>query len=176
MLWLDNGGMHYNNTAQSGRAVYQVLSLLTGSSFAVKAMRCVTRQLVVWFVLGAHLVAFEWGPGLHRWQGLPTASLTTPDGCSRCCGQRKARGTPRDDSLEDALEHSQPADPTPSQPPHDPRHCSLCKFFAHSPALPTAAADAVRIEAGHEFHIPRLPLVIEHTHSGYLARGPPCWS
>jgi hypothetical protein len=134
-------------------------------------MRCLTRHSILWIVLAAHFVAFEWGPGLHRWQcGASSSSTVASDG-SRCCGARDAC-----DPSSVELQEPQSEDPAPDHEHHDPRHCSVCKFFAHSQALPVAIAYVVKVEAGQEFHAPRLPLVVQPIDGGYLARGPPCWS
>jgi hypothetical protein len=60
--------------------------------------------------------------------------------------------------------------------PHDPQDCSICKFFAHSPAAPWAITQMVKIEAGQEFHVSHQPLNVEAIPSAHPARGPPVWA
>jgi hypothetical protein len=134
-------------------------------------MRYLTQQSVLWLVLAAHLVAFEWGPSLHRWQCLATGSSNSSADCGACCA-------PKDGSESTEVELADPqSGGSGSAPvPHDPRHCSICKFLAYSPAAPLAVAFLVKIEAGQEFHIPQLPLLVEAIPSGHRARGPPLWS
>ena len=134
-------------------------------------MRCLTRQSIFWLVLAAHLVAFEWGPTLHRWQCSATYSSTAATGYGGCCGQQRVCGP-----APATLEEPQSDDSSPEPERHDPQHCSVCKIYAHSPALPVATATVLSVEAGHHLQVPLLPQVVEPAHGGYLARGPPCWS
>ena len=134
-------------------------------------MRRLTQQSVLWLVLAAHLVAFEWGPSLHRWQCLVTVFSSSSRDCGHCCGAKGA-GDSADIELTDPQSGQSGSVPVP----HDPRHCSICKFFAHSPAAPWAITLMVKIEAGQEFHVSHQPLNVEAIASGHSARGPPVWA
>jgi hypothetical protein len=138
----------------------------TGSS-----MRYLTQQSLLWLVLAAHLVAFEWGPSLHRWQCSTTGSTNFSSDCSGCCGPQHV-----EDSAEVALADPQSGEPSSAPVPHDPRHCSICKFFAYSPAATLEMALLVKIEAGQELPVRQSPLIVQASSSSHLARGPPLWS
>lgn len=143
-----------------------------GSSFVIlSSMRKLTRYSVLWLVLATHLVAFEWGPTLHRWQCLATGASSSAGDCGHCCGANTA-GNCSDIELADPHSGQPGSEPVP----HDPRHCSICKFFAYSPAAPPAAAVVVRIEAARELHVTHRPLIVETITHGHSARGPPVWS
>jgi hypothetical protein len=134
-------------------------------------MRHLIRKPVLWLVLAAHLIAFEWGSGLHRWQCVSSGCADPTSDCGRCCSASGDCDTSKTDLV------TRPIDDSGSSPiQHDPQHCSICKFFAYSPAATFALIAMVKIEAGHQFQASHSPLIFLAMPSDHPARGPPVWS
>jgi hypothetical protein len=134
-------------------------------------MRRLTQQSVLWLVLAAHFVAFEWGSALHRWQCISSGCADPTSDCGRCC---TAAGDCDASNIDLA---SRPINDSGSSPiQHDPQQCSICKFFAHSPAATFALIAMVKIEAGHQCHLASSPRIVQAMPADHSARGPPVWS
>ncbi len=133
-----------------------------------------TRHIGLWLVIALHLGAFEWGPALHKWQcDLASSGDSASSDCGSCSGAATC-GPPQ--ALVEVAEPGSSESPEPAPEPHDPQHCSICKIYAHSLALPVFALPVVAADTVQPILIPYLPRVLRSQISGYLARGPPIGS